>query len=144
MNKSLPDKWIRKAVFDLIDDINVDGEFIEVFDTRVTGPDYPLEYIIMSTQTNTVDKNNKCEWFWESTILLDINTTYLRPGNTGSRLKVDNITDAVRNALNSLTLDVSSGLTIITKTQSYPSDINTVTDNEIVFRKFIRLELLIK
>ena len=144
MNKSLPDKWIRKAIFDSVDDISVDGELIEVFDTRVTGPDYPLEYILMSTQTNTVDKNNKCEWFWESSILLDINTTYLRQGNTGSRLKVDNITDAVRNALNSLVLDVASGLTIITKTQNFPNDITTITDNKLVFRKFIRLELLIK
>ena len=78
----------------------------------------------------------------ESSILLDITTTYPRKGNTGSRLLVDDMCDAVRGLVNNLVLD--GGLSVITQTQSYPNDITDVDDNEIVHRKFLRLELLIK
>ncbi len=143
MNKVNPNKWIRKAVFDELDGVIIDSETIKVYDTRVTGHDIPLNYIVMSTQTNIVEKDNKCEWFWDASILLDITTTYLRPGNPGSRLLLDNITDVVRQAVNVLDLDPASGLSIITKTINI-SDLNTITENEIVFRSLFRLELLIK
>lgn len=142
MTKSFPDKYIRKGVSSLLNNLNVDGQIIKCYDTRITGPVIPDHYIIMSTQTAEVDKDNKCEWFWESSILLDVTTTYGRPGNTGSRLLVDNIMDEVRNQMNSLSLD--GGFTIITQTQSYPNDITTITENELVYRKFLRLTLLIK
>jgi len=144
MDKVFPDKWVRKALYDALNNIVVEGSPIQVFDVRVTGPSIPLDYIVMSTQTNTVDKDNKCEWFWNHTTLLDVATTFKLPGNPGSRLEVDEIMDSVRAIINTLTLDVASGLSIITKTQSYPNDITTVTKNEIVSRKFLRLELLIK
>ena len=147
MDKALPDKWIRKAVSDAIDGIEVDGLLIPCYDVRVTRGDnkaVPNHFVIMSTQSNEVDKNNKCEWFWESQILLDIVTSYDLPGNPGSRLLVDNILEAVKDATNNLTLDVSSGLEIIRQTDSFPSDISTTSKNENIFRKFLRLELLIK
>lgn len=145
MDKVLPDKWIRKAVFDAINDMVIDGIEIPCFDTRVTAnvnKDDPQHYVLMTTQLNQVDKNNKCEWFWESSILLDIVTRYDMPGNIGSRLLADNITDGIRAAINNLSL--GGGLTVVTQTQSFPSDITTETRQEIIFRKFIRLELLIK
>ena len=147
MNKSLPDKWVRKAVSDAIDGIVVGGYIIPCFDMKVTldaQKDDPRHYIIMSTQTNEVDKRNKCEWFWESTILLDIITAFPGAGNTGSRLLADNIVDAARSALQSLTLDAGSGLEIITQTFSFPADIGVDTNAEVIYRKFIRLELTIK
>ena len=147
MVKSLPDKWIRKAVFDAIDGLIVDSLVIPCYDVRVSrgeNKSKPQHYVIMSTQSNEVDKNNKCEWFWESQILLDVLTSYDLPGNPGSRLLSDNILDAVRDAVSDLTLDVGSGLEIIKITQSFPSDISTTTRNENIFRKFLRLELLIK
>jgi hypothetical protein len=143
MDKNLPDKWVRKAISDVLNNLNVDGEIIKCFDTRVTGSYTPDKYILMTTQTNSVDKANKCEWRWESSILLDFFTKYDRSGNTGSRLELDNILDEAREQLNTLSLDVLSGLTIVTQTQNYPNDITSVTDNEIVNRKFLRLELLI-
>lgn len=143
MNKILPDKWIRKAVSALLDNLSVGSSIIRCYDTRVTGPTIPEKYIIMSTQTNTVDKATKCESRWESSILLDVFTQYDRQGNTGSRLEVDDIMNEVRAQMDTLVLDVASGLTIVTRTQSFPNDITSVTDNEIVNRKFLRLELLI-
>ena len=147
MNKSLPDKWVRKAVYDAIDGVVVDGIVIPCYDTHVTydaQKDEPQHYVLMTTQTSDVDKRNKCEWFYESSILLDIITSFSGAGNNGSRLLADNITDACRNALVDLTLDVASGLEIVQETMNFPADISTDVGAETIFRKFIRLELRIK
>ena len=147
MNKTLPDKWVRKAVYDAINGIVVSDLVIPCYDTHVTydaQKDEPQHYVLMTTQTNDVEKRNKCEWFYESSILLDIITSFSGAGNNGSRLLVDNITDACRNALQDLTLDVASGLEIVTETMNFPADISTDVGAETIFRKFIRLELTIK
>jgi len=147
MNKTLPDKWVRKAVYDAINDIVVSSFVIPCYDTHVSynaQQDEPQHYVLMTTQTNDVEKRNKCEWFYESSILLDIITSFSGAGNNGSRLLVDNITDACRNALVDLELDTSSGLEIVTETMNFPADITTDTGAETIFRKFIRLELTIK
>ena len=64
MTKTYPDKYIRKAIYNKLNGIDVNGNTINCYDTRVVAPDYPQHYILMSSQLNTVDKNNKCEWFW--------------------------------------------------------------------------------
>lgn len=144
MNKSLPDKWVRKAISSKLNNIVVDGNTIPCKDSRVTGNNIPQHYILMTTQTNQVDKANKCEFFWESSILLDIITTYQATGNTGSRVLADDILDEVRDLTNNLVLDVASGLEVFIQTQDFPNDITTITKNENIFRKFMRLELTIK
>ena len=145
MNKSIPDKYIRKAVSDAINNIVVKGKQIPCYDTMVTtdiNSDDPQHYVLMTTQSNEVDKNNKCEWFWESSLLLDIVTRFTLPGNTGSRLMADDILEAVRSELETITL--TGGFGVVTQTMSFPSDIVTDTKHEIIYRKFLRLELLIK
>ena len=143
MTKNLPDKWIRKAVHTAINDIYVNTYAIPCFDTRVPKNDKRNFYVLMSTQSNEVDKSIKCEYRWESQIVLDVITAYDINGNTGSRKMADDILDAIKNATDNLTLDVASGLEIITQRQSFPSDLNTVTPNEIVYRKIMRIEFLI-
>jgi hypothetical protein len=143
MVKTLPDKWIRKAVYDVVNNITVGGETIFCYDTRLTGK--PRDnYIILSTQSNEVDKRTKCSYDWQSSILIDIFTRYKLSGNTGSRLLADNIMDAVRGLTDTLTLDVASGLTIVTQAQSFPSDLVVETSNEIIYRKLMRIEFLIE
>lgn len=150
MNKSLPDKWIRKAIYDAINDMSVldevNSETIQIpcYDTRVTSNGGKNHYILMTTQTNSVDKSNKCENFWESSILLDIITSYNGSGNIGSRLLADNILDKARELTDVISLDVSSGLDVIYQSQDFPNDISTITKNENIYRKFMRIELLIK
>ncbi len=143
MIKQLPDKYVRKAVFDAVNNIVVDTLTIPAYDSRVTGSVIPQHFILMTTQTNQVNKMTKCGDVWESSILIDIVTTYDGSGNTGSRLLSDNILDAVRNATNNLVLDVSSGLVIQKQIQDFPNDIVTITENENIFRKLMRLELTI-
>ena len=143
MIKQLPDKYIRKAVFDAVNNLVVDTLTIPAYDSRVSGNVIPQHFILMTTQTNQVNQMTKCGDVWESSILIDIVTTYDGSGNTGSRLLSDNILDAVRNATNNLVLDVASGLVVQKQIQDFPNDIVTITENENIFRKLMRLELTI-
>ncbi len=150
--KILPNKWIRKEMFELLNNIDVTIEFptetqtftIPCYDTRVSGVDNPNYYILLTTQSNEVDKNNKCEWFWESEILVDIVTIYPRGGNPGSRLIGDEILEEVRYLTEQFEMPSESGLSVITRTQSFPNDLFLSTDSENIFRNFMRLQLLIK
>ena len=149
MNKTLPDKWIRKAVYDAINDLSVTNPYtstsitIPCYDSRVTINGEKSHYILLTTQTNQVQQYTKCEDTWESSILIDVVTSFRGAGNPGSRLLADLIMDEVRRLTNSLTLDVSSGLTIIRQREDFPNDIVTVTQNENIFRKLYRIELTI-
>lgn len=142
MVKQLPDKYIRKAIYDAINNMVVNGFTIPCYDTKVIGQESDY-YVILSTQSNEVSKDTKCGYKWESSILLDITTIYDINGNTGSRLLADDILNKVRELTNTLTLDVSSGLEIITQKQSFPNDLVSTNINTIVYRKFIRIEFLI-
>jgi hypothetical protein len=143
MIKPLPDKWIRKAIFDVVNNIVVDGEKIRCLDRRVTGSNLD-NYILLTVQSNEVDKSIKCGDRWESSILIEIYTRYLLTGNTGSRLFADNITDEVRALTDTLVLDLASGLTIVTQNQSFPDDLVDTDDSYMFYRKFIRKEFLIE
>ena len=146
MTKNLPNKWIRKAIATAINNIVVDGITIPCYDTRVTADvnsDIPNHYILMTSQSNEVDKNNKCAYNWQSQIVLDIVTIYDLPGNPGSRLLSDNILEAVKNNTNNLVLDVASSLTILTQNPSFPNDIISTTKTQNVYRKLMRIEFYI-
>ncbi len=144
MEKVLPQKWVRKAVYDAIDNIIVDGYTIPCYDTYVSGAEQPDYYTILSTQTSSVDKNNKCEWFWNSTITIEAVTYYPRPGNPGSKLLANNIIDEVRFQTSGLVLDAESGLEIFVQTQDFPNGLTISTEHENIFREFITITLRIK
>jgi hypothetical protein len=116
---------------------------VKCYDSRVMADNDITQYVLMTTQTNTVDKSTKCGNRWESSILLDIVTTFNGAGNYGSRLLADNILDKVRELTDSLTLDVASGLEVVYQSQDFPNDLVTVTSTENIYRKFMRIELLI-
>tara|TARA_R110000803_G_scaffold23069_5_gene56866 strand:+ start:2291 stop:2743 length:453 start_codon:yes stop_codon:yes gene_type:complete len=149
MIKQLPDTWVRKAVHTAINNCSVldvlSSTTIQVpcYDSRVPTNGNNTHYILMSTQTNRVAKTNKCEDMYESSILLDIVTIYNGTGNTGSRVLADNILDKVRELTNNLVLDLSSNLVVQRQTQDFPNDIVSITKNQNVFRKLMRLELTI-
>ncbi len=143
MNKELPDKYIRQAIFSAINNIVVDSNTIPCYDYRVTGANKSPHYVLMTTQTNTVSKANKCEFQWQSTILLDIVTTYSNSSNLGSRLLADNICDRVRDLTDTGNLTLSNGFEIVWQEQSFPNDIVTITQNDSIFRKFVRIEFYI-
>ena len=149
MNKTLPDRWIRKALFEALTDevvdysnvMNLNGSQIGIFDYR--GKSNFDKYILITTQSNLVDESVKCGDRWENITTLEVFVRYLGTGNPGSRLEADNILDEVRERTKSLVLDPASGLTIEDQTESYPNDLVTVTEDNNIFRKFVRYELLI-
>ena len=144
MIKNLPNKWIRKAVFDAIDDMEVDGYVIPSYDTYVTGPDQPDFYTLLSTQTSTVDKDNKCEWFWDSSIRIEAVTYYNRSGNPGEKALAEDMLDKIRELTNNLVLDPASNLEIFTQTQDFPGGLTISTEHENIFREFITITFRIK
>lgn len=138
-----PDKWIRKAIYDRIHNVDVSTNdvvrTIPCFDTRTV--DYHgNEYVIMSTQTN-VQTHSKCGDGWRSTILLEIFTRHEK--NSGSRLIADDIIQEILTETEDLSLDTESQLVIQTMSFTTPNDITIETPTEIIQRKFIRFELLI-
>ena len=147
MNKQLPNKWVRKSVYDAINNITVDNGGVNIsvpcYDVRVTANGSKNYYTLLTTQTNIETNPTKCESTWQSSILINIVTIYNGAGNIGSRLLVDNITDAVRNALQNLTLDISSGLKIQKQVLSSLNSLDNITPTQNVFRNLYRIELTI-
>lgn len=138
---ALPDKWIRKAIYERIHNIDMDGNIVPCFDTRVSKGN-PDHYILMTTQTNN-PKGNKCKNGWYSSILLDVVTRFSLAGNAGSRLLADNIADEILIELEDLSLDAESNMSINTMEVSFPNDLSSATDAENIFRKLIRYEFTI-
>lgn len=134
-----PDKHIRKAVYDLINNITVDAKTIKCFDSRLTGNEDLNEYILLTSQTKNVLKPNKCEYQWETSLLIEIYTKTSNAGNSGSRVLLNNIEQAVHTLLNpKITV---SGFQTLTQNITYENQLETVTDTENIFRSFLRLNL---
>lgn len=139
MRTKLPDKWVRKAIFDLINNMSVSGKTIPCFDTNTVN--YKGNYyVIMSTQTN-VENSNKCKHGWRATILLDVFTRHKK--NHGSRVLAEDIVDEIMERLIGFNLDPASEMRIHSINISTPNDISQKIDGEIIHRKFLRYELYI-
>lgn len=142
MTTTNPDKFIRKAVFDLLNNIVVSSKIIKCFDSRVTGNADLTEYILMTAQTKEVLKNTKCEYEWETSLLIEIYTKFSSVGNSGSRVLLNDIEQAVITLLNpKITV---TGFINITQNITYENQLETVTDTENIFRSFLRLNLTLK
>ena len=135
-----PDKYIRKAIFDKINNIVVSGKIIPCYDSRATNA--PSNYVLLTAQTKEVLKETKCDYEWETSTLIEIYTKVTSSGNTGSRVLLNDIEQAVYTLLNpKLTV---SGFTNITQNITFENSLETITDTEIIFRSFLRLNLTLK
>lgn len=137
-----PDKFIRKSVFDLLNNIVVDSKIIPCFDTRSTQNENIKNYILMTAQSKDVLKENKCDYEWETSLLIEIYTKYSSAGNTGSRLLLSNIEQAVMDLLNPK-ISIENFVNL-TQNITYENQLETVTDTENIFRSFLRLNLTLK
>jgi len=143
MDKPIPNKWVRKAILTATSNMVVNGINIPVYDLRVPTNGNVNHYVLITTQTNSVNKYTKCGYAYESTVLLDIVTSYYGTGNELKRTLADDILDKLRELTNNLTLDVASGLNIHRQTQDFPAGIETITPTENIFRRFLRIEMFI-
>lgn len=136
-----PNKYIRKAFFEALNNITVDGNVIKVYDERVTGATVPQHYILLSTQTKRENKYTKCGDRWDCDILLDIITTYPATGNTGSKLLAENIEEQVILLENSLTL--GGGFVINERSLVSSDSQTTIGTTTNAFRQLIRYQYFI-
>lgn len=136
-----PDKHIRKAVFDLVNNIIVDTKTIKCFDTRVTGNANLNEYVLLTSQTKEVSKVNKCEYRWETSLLIEIYTKTSNSGNSGSRVLLNNIEQAVLDLLNPAV--AVNGFETLTQNITFEAQLETITSTENIFRSFLRLNLIL-
>ena len=149
MIKEFPNKWIKKASFDVLNNLVVFDEINEVnvtipcYDTRVPPTNTSPYYILLSTQTNVDEPYTFCDRIWQSTLLIDIMTFYGSTGNTGSNLMVNNITNAVRNAMNDLTLSVSTTLKVHNQRIESITSFDNITETQNVFRNLMRYNFFI-
>jgi hypothetical protein len=134
-----PDKNIRKAFFDIVNNIVVSGKTIKVFDTRVTSNAKLNEYVLMTAQTKEVDKSNKCEYRWETSLLIEIYTKTSSAGNSGSRLLLNDIEQAIYTLL--IPKIEVEGFETLIQNITFESNLETITDTESILRSFLRLNL---
>lgn len=135
-----PDKHIRKAIFDKINNIVVSGKIIPCYDSRAVNA--PSNYVLLTAQTKEVLKETKCDYEWETSTLIEIYTKVSSSGNTGSRVLLNDIEQAVYTLLNpKLTVQ---GFTNITQNITFENSLETITDTEIIFRSFLRLNITLK
>lgn len=133
-----PDKHIRKAIFDKINNIVVSGKIIPCYDSRAANA--PSNYVLLTAQTKEVEKSNKCDYRWTTSILIEIYTKVTSSGNTGSRLLLNDIEQAIYTLLQpKITV---SGFVNLTQNIIFEySGLETTTDTENISRSFLRLNL---
>lgn len=132
-----PDKYIRKAIFDKINNIIVSGKTIPCYDSRATNA--PSNYVLLTSQTKEVDKATKCSYRWETMLLIEIFTKVTSSGNTGSRVFLNDIEQAVYTLL--LPKLAVSGFENLTQNITFENSLDTPTDTELISRSFLRLNL---
>ena len=132
-----PDKHIRKAIFDKINNIVVSGKIIPCYDSR--GTNAPSNYVLLTSQTKEVDKATKCGYRWETMLLIEIFTKVTSSGNTGSRVFLNDIEQAVYTLL--LPKLTVAGFENLTQNITFENSIDTPTDTELISRSFLRLNL---
>lgn len=130
-----PNKYIRKAIYDAII-----GTY-DCFDMQVTGSVTPTEYVIISTQDKGIDKATKCGNRWEVATLLDIVCIYNGAGNTGSRVKNDDMENVILGLIANISIP---GYTVLNRTYEFPSNLDNSTSTQVVYRNFIRLILTLE
>ena len=132
-----PDKHIRKAIFDKINNIVVSGKTIPCYDSR--GTNALSNYVLLTSQTKEVDKATKCSYRWETMLLIEIFTKVTSSGNTGSRVFLNDIEQAVYTLL--LPKLTVSGFENLTQNITFENSLDTPTDTELISRSFLRLNL---
>jgi hypothetical protein len=134
-----PDKFIRKAVFNLLNNIVVSSKIVPCYDSRLTNNSNISQYILMTAQTKDVDKATKCGYRWNTSLLIEIYTKYSSAGNSGSRLLLSDIEQAVIDLLNPKI--AIEGFENLIQNITFEQQLETVTDTENIYRSFLRLNL---
>ena len=134
-----PDKRIRKALFDMLNNIVVNTKTIKCYDMRVSQNENIDNYILLTSQSKERNKANKCEYRWDCSILIEIFCKSTSNGNNGSRVLLNDIEEKVNEFLD--TDFTVSQFQVLTKNWNTESQLETITEFEIITRSFVRLDL---
>lgn len=135
MAKPNPNKHVRKAISEAINPV------YPCFDMQVTGKTNPTKYVLISTQDKNELTPNKCADRWEVATLLDIVCIYNGVGNVGSRVANDDMDDAIKILLENITIP---NYNILNRRFEFPSNLDSSTATQTVYRNFIRLILVLE
>lgn len=130
-----PNKYVRLALYDAI------STEYDCFDTQVTGNVNPSQYVLISTQDKEIDKASKCGYRWVSYTLLDLVRIYDGSGNVGSRVANDDMENTIMQLIENIEID---GYTVVNRRYEFPSNINTSSATQTVYRSFIRVILTLE
>ncbi|MFM2204573.1 MAG: Flavobacterium phage 11b [Bacteroidota bacterium] len=130
-----PNKYVRKALYDAI------SVEYPCFDMQVTGNTNPTQYVLISTQDKEHSRPTKCNGRWVTYTLLDIVCIYNGAGNVGSRLVNDDMETAILGLIENITVD---GYTVISQGHEFPSNLDSSTSTQTVYRNFIRVVLTLE
>jgi hypothetical protein len=130
-----PNKYVRKALYDAIN-----GTYL-CFDMQVTGDTNPTQYVIISTQDKEHNRPTKCGGRWVTYTLLDLVCIYNGAGNVGSRVANDDMENTILGLIENLTVD---GYTVISQAHEFPSNLDSGTATQTVYRNFIRVVLTLE
>jgi len=130
-----PNKHVRKSIYDAV------NSTYPCFDTQVTGNKNPTAYVIISTQDKEIDKATKCGNRWVSYTLLDIVCIYNSAGNVGSRLANDDMENTIMALIENISID---GYTVLNRRYEFPSNLDSSTTTQTVYRNFIRVILTLE
>jgi len=132
-----PSKWIRQYFVNAFSNMVVNGKTVKVYDTHTPNNDDVL--IILSTQTGSNDRIDKCSITKNRTIEIQVITRY--PGNTGSRLLLDDIIEEIQNRVQNIQVN---NFTVQDWNVQFTNDFATTNTTETIFRKIINYNLIIK
>lgn len=130
-----PNKYVRLALYN-----SISAEY-DCFDTQVTGNVNPSQYVLISTQDKEIDKASKCGYRWVSYTLLDIVRIYDGSGNVGSRVDNDDMENTIMQLIENIEI---TGYTVVNRRYEFPSNINTSSATQTVYRSFIRVILTLE
>ena len=132
-----PSKYIRQYFVNAFANMVVSGKTVKVYDTHTPNNDDVL--IILSTQTGSNDRIDKCSITKNRTIEIQVITRY--PGNTGSRLLLDDIVEEIQNRVQNIQVN---NFTVQDWDVQFTNDFATTNTTETIFRKIINYNLIIK
>lgn len=132
-----PSKYIRQYFVNAFANMVVSGKTVKVYDTHTPNNDDVL--IILSTQTGSNDRIDKCSITKNRTIEIQVITRY--KGATGSRLLLDDIVEEIQNRVQNIQVN---NFTVQDWDVSFPQDLITTSSTETIFRKIINYNLIIK
>lgn len=139
MTAKNPDKYIRKSLTTMFNNIVVNSKTIKCYDMRVSQNENIDNYILLTSQNKERNKGNKCEYRWDCSILIEIFCKATSSGNNGSRVLLNDIEEKINELLDTnFTVD---NFQVLTKNWNTEAQLETITEFEIITRSFVRLDL---